>query len=99
MTVYFRIMHGLRGCYMPDTNEPYAISTRRELANILRDNLAYHDAPKSRFNDVGIRKLWGKIVHARSASMVSFLIPTTPGYGLEMCGMTADEYEAETAND
>lgn len=93
--VYFRIMHGLRGCYMPDTNEQYCVSSLREMASIIRDELEFFDAPKHRFRDVGIRKIWAFIRHARSASQVYILIPTTGGCALEVVGMTAAEYEEE----
>jgi|ERR1700681_3593228 len=45
MAKYFHIMHGLRGCYMPD-GDPYVVmvTTRRELKNAIRDEASMLDS-------------------------------------------------------
>jgi hypothetical protein len=38
----FQLMNGLAGCYMPDNHSgPYVVTTRREMVEIVRDQLEF----------------------------------------------------------
>lgn len=98
-TCYFSFSNGLLGCYMPDsTSGPYAVTTRRELADAIRSELEMLDAPKRCFADVGIRRLWG-VAKRHGTSSVHFTIETSPGYGLSFHGLTEAEYAAQSTED
>src|SRR3546814_135255 len=82
---------GLAGCYMPDSQGgPYEFTTRRELANYIRQEIEYMDWLASMFAQVGIRRLWSAIQSAGSSSSYHFSLQHN-GYELAFHGLTKEE--------
>lgn len=91
----YSVSFGLAGCYLPDNvSGPYIIRTRRDLANLIRDELAAYDLPASLFREVRIKRLWQFIKrHGSSAAHFSL---THGANALSFHGLTkaeADEME------
>lgn len=58
-TARFTIMYGLEGCYMPDSDfGHYAVTTRRDLVQAMRDALAFYDFPKAAIHQVKWLRVW-----------------------------------------
>ena len=85
------------GCLPDDTHGPYVLRTRRELAQLIRDQLEAYGLPASRFDEVGIKRLWGWIKRAGSASSLHFRIDANRHahdlYRIEFQGLTRGEVE------
>lgn len=98
--VAYSVQFGLAGCYMPDSSSgPMLISTRRELAALVRDELAAFDLPAYLIREVHLRRLWQAICHAGSASSYHFSLHHGAN-ALTFCGLTTDEVaEAEAQAD
>lgn len=98
-TFRYSISFGLAGCYMPDSvNGPYTGTTRRELADMIRDELAQADWPKSKLGDVKLKRLWAHIQkHGSSTAHFSIYHGAN---AITFNGLTADEAsEMEAAQD
>lgn len=95
----YQVLFGMPG-YMPDSNNgPYYASTRKELASLIRDEIAQFDLPKSLFNDVKIKQLWPFI--ARHGSSSAHITLYHGNNVLEFIGLTeaeAEEMESQNEN-
>ena len=96
---------GLRGCYMPNTTSgPYSGSTRRELANMIRDEIRlyskeYDAAEETLFRQVKINNLWHHVKRHGSSS-AHFYIDLANGECIGFHGLTEDEFNhMEREND
>lgn len=88
----YSVTYGLRGCYMPDSaTGPYTGTTRRELANLVRDMLDMYGMPRCRFNDANIKAKWPYI--ARHGSSQAHFYLYDGGNVLSFHGLTHDEAE------
>lgn len=86
----YSISFGLAGCYMPDSiSGPYCAGTRKELANIIREQIEMYDLPKTLFAEVKIRRLWQFI--ARNGSSVAHFSLNHKANALSFHGLTSDE--------
>lgn len=96
----FTITSGMDG-YMPNySSGPYVASTRRELASIIRDELAMLDYPANRFADFNVRRAWRFIQSAGSGSSCHLSCEEHGSECLSLHGLTDAEYsEAEEAED
>lgn len=89
----YSVSTGLAGCYMPNSVScPMAFSTRRELAEAIRYEIAAQDFPKSTFAQVNIQRLWALIRHAKSSSSYHFSIEHK-GFEIAFHGLTVEEFE------
>jgi hypothetical protein len=95
---YISVMHGLRGCYMPDYNHPCRFRTRRELASYIRSELSSLDQPASKFAEFEIKKVWSYI-QKHGSSKLQVIVPTMPGHALELAGLTRKEWLEAEATD
>lgn len=95
----YSVSYGLTGCYMPDiTGGPYIFTTRRALANFIRDELATYEMPKSLFREVKINNLWSHITRHGSSAAHFYL--RHGGNTLGFHGLTeAEAAEMEAEND
>jgi hypothetical protein len=68
-TVYkFAINSGMPG-YMPNYYAgPFYAHTRKELVQILKDELEVLDYPANRLHDFGVRRMWRFVQNAKSGS-------------------------------
>lgn len=83
MSRYFHIMHGLRGCYMPDSAWIVRVETRRELKEVIR----------AESEDVSERNIaWLAARVWRKGNTGLYVVPTGPGYGLHATQATRAEY-------
>lgn len=96
--VAYAVSFASAGC-LPDNapSGPYYCPTRRELADLIRDQLEAYDLPASRFASVGVRRLWRLICNAGSASSMHFSIEGPVLYALHFEGLTEAEAEAMEA--
>lgn len=89
----YSISFGLAGCYMPDTvGGPYVITRRRDLAALIRDELAFYGLPASLIRDVRVKRLWAHIKRHGSSSAHFSL--THGANALSFHGLTKAEAEA-----
>jgi hypothetical protein len=89
---YFALAGGLNGCYMPDSDfGHYAVTTRRDLMQAVRDALAFYDLPKSAMGEVKWKRVWD---HAKrhGTSSLHFSVGNKQGFGVQFMGLTAAEY-------
>ena len=95
----FHIMSGMPG-YMPNYNSgPYYVSTRKELATVLRDELDMLDYPANRFADFNVKRMWSFIQSARSGSSCHSYCDTHNGEQMSICGMTDAEFDEAIQNE
>lgn len=98
--VAYSVSWASAGCMPDSTSGPYTVTTRRELADLIRSELEAYDLPASLFRTVGLRRLWGLIVNAGSASSMhfSFQDPREHSlYALHFEGLTQLEAESMAA--
>jgi hypothetical protein len=98
-TSYFALGFGQPGCSPDSYLGHYAISRRRELADIIRGEIEALELPASLFAEFGIRDLWR---HAKRWGLSSISIErgTTTSRGvLMLMGMTEAEYMAAEAEE
>jgi hypothetical protein len=82
---------GLSGCYMPDSyGGPFECTTRKELAEYIRDELAMYGLPANLFGRVRIRRLWSAI-KTRGSSSYHFSL-NHGNHSLVFNGLTEDEF-------
>lgn len=94
----YAITFGLQGCYMPDSHDgAHEFSTRKELAEFIRDELRVYDLPVSLFRQVKIRNLW-RFIQRNGSSCAHFSL-THGANALSFHGLTADEFEQQTAEE
>lgn len=91
----YSVTFGLAGCYMPDDG-PHAMefTSRRELAEFIRDELDRLEWPKSAFAQANIRRVWSRIAR-RGSSVADFSIKHG-GHELSFFGLTDDEFSFMT---
>jgi len=93
----YSISIGLSGCYMPNAiNGPYIGTTRKELAELIRDQIRMYadqeDDPSERslFEQVGLRRLWSHIRN-HGSSTAHFSIDIGRGEEIAFHGLTKEE--------
>jgi hypothetical protein len=92
----YAVTFGLAGLYMPNSHDgAHEFTTRRELANYIRDALQMYGLPSSLFGQVHIRRLWGFIV--RNGSSVAHFSLTHGDNELAFHGLTEEEYTRMSA--
>lgn len=97
MHVAYSVTSGLAGCYLADNaSGPYHFSTRRELADFIRDEIEFKGFPANTFEQAHIRRLWSGITFARSASSYHFSIQHD-GREIAFQGLTRAEADAMEA--
>lgn len=95
---FYKVGFGLTGCYLDDNQSgAFEVNTRRELASAIRSELDVYEFPKSAFAEVGLRRLWSAIDHAKSASSYTFHIHHGANV-LTFYGLTEREYLEDRAN-
>ena len=98
-TCYFALAGGLNGCYLPGSDfGHYAVTTRRDLMNAVRDALSSYDLPKSAMSEVKWKRVWA---HAKRSgtSSISFSIGNKRGFGVQFMGLTKEEHDEREAQD
>lgn len=94
---YYKSGFGLAGCYLDDSQgSPQCYTRRKDLARAIRADLEWLDWPASCIREVPLRRLWGLIKHARSASSFTFYIHHG-AHVLTFYGLTEREYLEERA--
>jgi hypothetical protein len=87
----YSVTSGLAGCYMPNSSGgPYAFTTRRDLANFIRDEIEFLDWPASMIRQVPLQRIWSHIKH-HGSSVAHFSIERK-GYELAFHGLTEAEF-------
>lgn len=87
----YSVSYGLQGCFMPDSvNGPYCGTTRKELANLIRDELSVYDMAASKSREVKLNRLWAHIKRHGSSS-AHFHIADGEHNVLSFHGLTEDE--------
>lgn len=95
---FYKTGFGLAGCYLDDSQGcAQEFNRRKDLANAIRDEIAFYNMPKACFREVGIVKLWQAITHAKSASSYSFHIHHKANV-LNFYGLTEREYLEDRAS-
>ncbi len=95
----YSISYGLAGCYMPDSiSGPYIVTTRRELAELIHDQLRMYEMPARLFRDANVRRLW-RFITKHGSSMAHFNLQHGAN-ALSFHGLTEEEAEqAERENE
>ena len=94
----YSIYNGMPG-YMPNTNwGVYEFTTRRDLAESIRDHLRMLDAPARAFREANVRRVWGFIAR-HGSSTAHFSIDIGNGERLYFSGLTEDEYAEMARNE
>lgn len=97
-TARYAITFGLQGCYMPDSHDgAFEVSTRRELASLIRNELATYELPKRLFREVRINRLWSFIKRNGSSSAHFCLIHRESV--LQFHGLTEEEFNQQNKDD
>jgi hypothetical protein len=95
----YTVTFGLTGCYLPDSvNPPCEYATRAELAQAIRDELAFYDMPACLFREVNIRRLWRAIQFAGSSSSYHFSL-SHKAVTLSFHGLTEAEFAEQSQVD
>jgi len=93
-TARYAVTFGLSGCYMPDSHDgAFEVTTRRELASLIRGELETYDMPASLFREVRIARLWRFIKRHGSSSAHFSLVHG--GNELAFHGLTEQEYNEQ----
>ena len=93
------VTFGLAGCYLPDSvSGPIECSTRKELAELIRNELDVFDLPASLFREANIKRAWRHIAkHGGSSVHINLHHKANV---LSFNGLTDDEFtsmESEAA--
>jgi len=95
----FTLTSGMPG-YMPNyVSGAFVVYTRKELANILRDELDMLSYPAARFNDFNVKRMWRFIQNAKSGSSCHSYCDTHNNEQLSVNGLTDAEYDELVANE
>jgi hypothetical protein len=89
---YFCLMNGLRGCYMPDSVYVLKCTSRRELKEIVRDELTYAEKkPSQRALAQYVAEAWRRYKELS----LPLVLPTNKeeSYGIHLSYATRHEYE------
>lgn len=87
----YAVTFGLAGCYMPDSHGgQYEVTTRKELASVIRDQLSLYDLPARLIREVKLRRLWGFI--KRHGSSTAHFNLYHGSNVLSFQGLTEDEF-------
>jgi len=87
----YSVNFGLEGCHMPDSYAgSYEFTTRKELAELIRDQLLSYDMPACLFREARIKRLWS-FIKAHGSSTAHFRL-THKGYALCFSGLTEQEF-------
>lgn len=87
--VFFCVMHGMRGVYMPDEVTHYAARTFKQFAKILNDETSLNEDYKSQSQT---RFAWRYIRDARNWREVCTHATRDGSYGLLVSRSTAGDY-------
>lgn len=88
---YFRILRGLRGCYMPDDSTCYGAATFREFCDVLRAEAQAHD-----LTPMGQTQFaWEHVKKADSHLGVCTHADESRSYGITVHSATAAEFFEE----
>lgn len=94
----YAVTFGLSGCYMPDAHEgAHEFSTRKALADFIRNELEVFDLPAYLFRAVRIRRLWS-FIKRNGASSAHFALHHGANV-LEFHGLTEDEFNDMAQDD
>lgn len=91
---FYSINFGLEGCYMPDSyNGAREINSRKQLAELIRDELRFYEMPQSLFKEARIRQLWG-FIKRHGSSQAHFRLNHKQN-ALRFIGLTENEFNDE----
>ena len=90
----FVVLSGMPGCLPNYVSGPMIANTRKELADILRDELEMLDYPKNRFSDFKVKRLWRRLQMYKSGASLHSRCNTHNGEYMSIQGMTDAEYTA-----
>lgn len=94
----YNVTFGLSGCYMPDSvSGPMEFTTRKALAEFIRDELRNYELPASLFRQVRMRNLWSFI--KRHGSSTAHFALHHGANALEFHGLTEDEFNEQNAEE
>jgi len=94
----YSVNFGLVGCYMPDSySGAFECTTRKQLADAIRDELLRYDMPAYLFSDVRIKRLWQ--FTAKNGSSCAHFSLIHKGYALRFEGLTEEEYRDAVASE
>lgn len=92
----FAILSGMPG-FMPNYNSgPMVAHTRKEFAEIIRDQLYALDYPANRFRDFNVKRMWRFIQRSKNGSSVHSYCMTHNGEQMSIQGLTDSEFENES---
>lgn len=95
----FVILSGMAG-FMPNYNSgPLQANTRKELAEILREQLDMLDYPANRFNDFCVADIWRRVQAFKSGSSVHSNCEPHQGETMFIQGLTDEEYTQQLNED
>lgn len=91
----YAVTFGLQGCYMPYShNGVFEVTTRRELAAFIREELRVCDLPACLFREVRITRLWAFI--KRYGSSTAHFSLCHGSNVLQFHGLTEEEYTQQS---
>ena len=97
-TIYKFVVHSGMRDYMPNySSGPHFAHTRRELVEILKNELDMLNYPANRIRDFSIRNIWRFIQNVGSGSSVHLICQDHNGEALQVCGLTDEEADAMEA--
>lgn len=91
MPVYFTMLRGLRGCYMPDDVSRYSVENFREFAACINAAAAMHDDMRSRGQ---MQFAWEHVKNGKPLEVCTHA-DKSGGYGIMISGCTAAEFFEE----
>lgn len=87
----YSVHFGLSGCYMPDSHYgAFEATNRKDLAQTIRDAIAFYELPASLFAQARVTKLWNHI--KQHGSSVAHFTLYHKNHALTFSGMTEDEF-------
>lgn len=87
----YKILFGLSGCYLADSEYGvFEVTTRKELSSLIRNSLEFYEMPKYLFSQVKIRKLWSFI--KRNGSSSAHFNLHHKQFVINFYGLTEEEY-------
>ena len=98
MGIYYSVGFGLQGCYLDDSKGGvYAITSRKELCNMIRGEVDVYDLPKDSFKQANVSKIWPRLKKYGASQATIYL--RHKQYVLTFYGLTEDEFNEQNTED
>ena len=98
MSIYYSVGFGLQGCYLDDSKGGvYQIKSRKELCEMIRNEIAVYDLPKNSFKQANVARIWPHL--KKHGALQATIYLRHKHHVLTFYGLTEDEFNEQNTED